>query len=205
MTKELITWYGDSQIHILWTVITVLLVIIFFLVFSKKKVVSVPVGFKYKLLEKNDMLVYGLSVGAVVDSDVVKRVLTVEVDGELLETREFSPESTDLGEVNVIEGASVNLALVDVDDAGNVSEPAFVRFVAADTIPPAVPGGFGVQLLREVASNDVPVVESDVTPSVEVNIPDPVDMENPVVEVVDTVPPPVEDVVDPVTPTDPTE
>lgn len=137
------------------------------------------------------MLVYGLSVGAVVDSDVVKRVLTVEVNDSLLETREFSPDTTDLGEVSVVEGDNVNLALVDVDDAGNVSEPAFIKFVAADTIPPSVPGGFGATLLREVATNDVPVVESDVTPSVEVSIPDPVDMENPVVEVVDaTVPEP---------------
>lgn len=187
----MITWYGDSQIHILWTLIAVLLVIIFFLVFRKNNIVNVPVGFKYKLLEKNDMLVYGLSVGAVVDSDVVKRVLTVEVNDTLLETREFSPDTTDLGEVSLVEGDNVNLALVDVDDAGNVSEPAFIKFVAADTIPPSVPGGFGATLLREVASNDVPVVESDVTPSVEVSIPDPADMENPVVEVVDnTVPEP---------------
>lgn len=190
-SKDMITWYGDSQIHILWTLIAVLLVIIFFLVFRKNNIVNVPVGFKYKLLEKNDMLVYGLSVGAVVDSDVVKRVLTVEVNDTLLETREFSPDTTDLGEVSLVEGDNVNLALVDVDDAGNVSEPAFIKFVAADTIPPSVPGGFGATLLREVASNDVPVVESDVTPSVEVSIPDPADMENPVVEVVDnTVPEP---------------
>jgi hypothetical protein len=187
--KELITWYGDSQIHILWTVIAVFSVIILFLTLRRnKKVVGVPFNFKYRLLEKLDMLVYGLSVGPVVDSDVVKRVLTLEVNDQLVETREFGPDATDLGEVGVAEGSYVNLALVDVDDAGNVSEPAFLRFVSADTLPPVAPGGFGAVLVREVA-NEIPVVESDATPVVEVETTDPVDMVEPVIEVVDTVVP----------------
>jgi hypothetical protein len=187
INKELITIYGEQQIHILWTVIAVLIIVVFFLVFGKKKIVSVPVLFNVKLLsERMNMLIYGLSVGPAVDGDVVKRVLTVEVNSELVETREFEPSATDLGEIGVVEGDNVNLALVDVDDAGNTSEPAFVRFVAVDTIPPVTPGSFGATLLREVAPS-VDVEESDVTPVVEVVMPDPVDMDN--VSVVDQVVP----------------
>jgi hypothetical protein len=51
------------------------------------------------------------------------------------------------------------LSLVDVDDVGNTSPPATLEFVATDTIPPEVPGGFTVSLVREV---------EDVTPSPEV-------------------------------------
>jgi len=177
--------YGDQQIHILWTAIAVLLVVVFFLVFNSKRVVSVPILFNVKLLsERMNMLIYGLSVGPAVDGDVVKRVLTIEVNSELVETREFEPSATDLGEVGFVEGDNVNLALVDVDDAGNTSEPAFVRFVAVDTLPPATPGGFGAALIREVFPT-VDVEESDVTPVVEVVMPDPVDMDVPEPVVVD--------------------
>lgn len=176
-SKDLITMYGDQQIHILWTLIAVLVVVVFFLMFGKKKIVSVPVLFNVKLLsERINMLIYGLSVGPAVDADVVKRVLTIEIDSELVETREFEASATDLGEVGVTEGANVNLALVDVDDAGNASEPAFVRFVAVDTIPPSAPGAFGATLIREVVST-VDVEEVDTTPVVEVVMPDPVDMD----------------------------
>lgn len=180
MLKDLITLYADEQIYILWTLISVLLVIIFFLTRRNKKLIVVPIGFSYKLLEKNEMLVYGLSVGPAVDHDVVKRVLTIEINDVLVETREFEPSATDLGEVGCGEGDSVNLALVDVDDAGNASEPAFVKFVGVDTIPPSAPGAFGAMLLREVVST-VDFNESDVTPVVEVVLPDPVDMETVVV------------------------
>lgn len=185
ISKDVITMYGDQQIHILWTVIAVLLVVVFFLVFNSKRVVSVPILFNVKLLsERMNMLIYGLSVGPAVDGDVVKRVLTIEVNSELVETREFEPSATDLGEVGFVEGDNVNLALVDVDDAGNTSEPAFVRFVAVDTIPPSTPGAFGATLIREVVPT-VDVEESDVTPVVEVVMPDPVDMDVPEPVVVD--------------------
>jgi hypothetical protein len=41
------------------------------------------------------------------------------------------------------------MTLVDTDDAGNPSAPAVVEFVAMDTIPPAMPGSFGVTLVGE--------------------------------------------------------
>lgn len=95
-------------------------------------------------------LIYTVTAGAPVDRDVVARELTVIVNGEASgEPRTYPGSATDLGEVRVEQDANVVLALVDVDDAGNRSQPATVEFTATDTIPPAQPGAFGVQLVRE--------------------------------------------------------
>jgi 3-dehydroquinate synthase class II len=93
-------------------------------------------------------LVYAVSAAAPVDSDVVERRLTIEVDG-VVEMRTLPPSATELGEIKVARDAEVLLALVDADGSGNVSEPATFEFVAVDTIPPAKPGEFGVSLLRQ--------------------------------------------------------
>ena len=94
-------------------------------------------------------LVYSVSAGPAVDADVTGRQLTVVVNGEVLSTVELAGSATDLGEVKVEQNANVTLSLVDVDDAGNRSQPAVLDFVATDTIPPAQPGSFGVTLARE--------------------------------------------------------
>lgn len=98
-------------------------------------------------------LVYSVSAAPVVDADVVARRLTVTVNGELADAiPDFSADTTTFVEaVTVPQDANVVLTLVDVDDAGNVSEPAVLEFVATDTIPPAKPGEFSVTLVRETA------------------------------------------------------
>jgi hypothetical protein len=96
-----------------------------------------------------DVLTYRVSAGAPVDADVVSRLLTVAVNGEERGSVSFAGNSTDLGTVDVPQDAEVTLTLVDVDDAGNASAPAEYTFVAADTIPPAQPGYFGVTLVAE--------------------------------------------------------
>jgi hypothetical protein len=75
----------------------------------------------------------------------------------------YPATTVDLGELSFKQGDSVILSLVDVDDAGNASEPAVLAFVAKDTIPPQAPGGFSVALIREEA--DEP--ESTVAPNEE--------------------------------------
>lgn len=98
-----------------------------------------------------DVLVYKVSVAPAVDADVVERRLTVVVNGLVVEGPKVFPASaTDLGEVRAEQGASVLLTLVDVDDAGNRSEPASLEFVAEDTLPPAQPGALGVTLVAEI-------------------------------------------------------
>ena len=94
-------------------------------------------------------LVYSVSAGSAVDADVTTRELTVVVNGEQVAQNTFPGSETALGEVVVPQGGNVTLTLVDIDDAGNRSQPATVEFVAADTIPPAQPGSFGVTLVRE--------------------------------------------------------
>ena len=94
-------------------------------------------------------LVYAVTAGVPVDRDVVSRELTVVVGGEVVETKSFAGSDVLLGEVSVPQDAAVVLTLVDVDDAGNRSQPAVVEFIAKDTIAPVQPGAFGVSLVRE--------------------------------------------------------
>lgn len=102
-------------------------------------------------MESEMALVYAVSAAPVVDHDVVARRLTVVVNGETNVLPDFPPTATDFGEVIMVqEGDSVAVFLQDVDDAGNVSEPATTNFTAADTIPPVMPGSFGVALVREI-------------------------------------------------------
>lgn len=105
-----------------------------------------------------DVLVYKISVGPVVDADVVERQLFVALNGrtDVAATKVFPPEATDLGELRVPQGENVLLTLVDVDDAGNRSEPAVLEFVAEDTIPPAAPGALGVTLVAETHEDPAP-------------------------------------------------
>ena len=153
MWKEAITWYGDNQIYVLWIVIIVLLMAILSLSIKGKKIANPKLlnfKFKQKILNGEKlMLVYSISVGAAVDNDVSERRMTVEVNGQTVETQTYSFDVVNLGEKSFNEGDKVKLTLVDVDDVGNVSEPAVVEFVAADTIPPSLPSGFGVNLVRE--------------------------------------------------------
>jgi hypothetical protein len=106
---------------------------------------------RLSLKEPNSMaLVYSVSAGAPVDADVTSRELTVVVNGEKIgEPVSFDGSAVELGEIKVSQNASVLITLVDVDDAGNRSQPATFEFTATDTIAPAQPGSFGVALVRE--------------------------------------------------------
>ena len=99
-----------------------------------------------------DKLTYRVSVAPSVDGDVVTRRLSVTVGGadSPREVRDYEPSATELGDVIVDEGEAVVLQLVDIDNAGNQSEPAVLEFVAQDTIAPAQPGALGVTLVAEI-------------------------------------------------------
>ena len=119
------------------------------------KTLSKPERFTFQQLGRDmmaDVLVYNVSVGSVVDADVAERRLALVVDGGEPVITVFPPEATELGEVRVPQGARAALTLVDFDDAGNASPPASFEFVAADTLPPAQPGGLGVTLVKEEAA-----------------------------------------------------
>jgi hypothetical protein len=144
--------------------------------------VSVPVGLRVVLLKGETManvLTYNVSVNAPVDGDVVLRELTVTVNGVESTVVTAAGNATDLGSVEVPQDSLVVLSLVDVDDAGNKSEPATVEFTALDTLAPAQPGGFNVTLVSEKVVVDAPVVETPVVdvPVVEESTPE-TDAEN---------------------------
>ena len=94
-------------------------------------------------------LVYAVEAGPVTVSDVVSRKLSVTVNGTEVSSKEYSKDTTAFGELGFGDNDKVVLSLVDVDDAGNASQPAVLEFVASDTLPPPQPGEFGVRLVRE--------------------------------------------------------
>jgi len=99
-----------------------------------------------------NVLTYSVSAAAPVDGDVVTRLLTLVVNGEDQGTAELPATAADnLSVFSVPQDAEVVLTLVDVDDAGNKSEPAVLTFTATDTIPPQQPGALGVTLVSEEA------------------------------------------------------
>lgn len=105
-------------------------------------------------------LVYNAFLPAPVDSDVVTRKLKIVVDG-VTAVLTVNPQTTVYELPPVKDGASVELSICDIDDAGNESgynEP--LKFTAVDTIVPAVPGAVNVKIVKEVA--DPVVVEAEV-------------------------------------------
>jgi len=116
---------------------------------------SVPYALGVKFVSKKkdgimaNIMVYGVTAGSAGSSDVVERRLTVTVNGEVVETKSYAGDIVDLGELKFAQDADVSLALVDVDDVGNVSSPAIYAFKATDSIAPPVPGSFGVNIIRE--------------------------------------------------------
>jgi len=116
---------------------------------------SVPYALGVKFVSKTkggimaNIMVNGVTAGSAGASDVVERRLTVTVNSEVVENRTYAGDIVDLGELKVAQDADVSLALVDVDDVGNVSSPAIYVFKATDSIAPPVPGSFGVNIIRE--------------------------------------------------------
>jgi len=111
-----------------------------------------PTAFTVTFLQKEDLfmsLVYNITAGPVVDKDVVERRLSVSVNGEVRSNEPYPAETTTFGEVSFADNDNVVLTLVDVDDAGNVSSPAVLEFVALDTVAPSQPGELGVAFVRE--------------------------------------------------------
>lgn len=94
-------------------------------------------------------LIYKITAAAPVDADVMERRLSVKVNDTNRDTLLFSSSTTDFGELKVEQSDNVVLTLVDVDDVGNLSNPAILEFTAKDTLPPSEPGSFSISLIRE--------------------------------------------------------
>lgn len=116
-----------------------------------RRTLLVPICFRVSLRKKNmpDILTYTVTAGPTTDADVVTRTVTVSINGETSDSRDYPADTLTFAPLVVSEGDNVVMTLVDTDNAGNPSAPAVVEFVAADTLPPAQPGGFGVTLVSE--------------------------------------------------------
>lgn len=119
-----------------------------------RRTLLVPICFRASLRKKEmpNILNYTVSAGPATDEDVVLRTVTITINGEPISSREYSSETLVFSPLSVQEGDNVIMTLVDTDDAGNPSAPAVVEFVAADTLPPSAPGGFGVELVSETTA-----------------------------------------------------
>jgi hypothetical protein len=98
---------------------------------------------------------YTFGLPAASAPDVEKFVVTVDVDG--------TPESIDVAATETTfvhsfaAGANVSITLVDVDSAGNASQPSTpLTFTVTDTVPPPTPGPLSIQTVEEVFTPDEP-------------------------------------------------
>jgi hypothetical protein len=98
---------------------------------------------------------YTFGLPAASAPDVAKFVLTVNVDGS---TEQVEVAATDTSFVrSFAPGAHVDITLVDVDSAGNASQPSTpLTFEVTDTVPPPTPGAMTIQDVEEVFTPDEP-------------------------------------------------
>jgi hypothetical protein len=100
--------------------------------------------------EKNMAITFKVQLPAKSAADVVARELTVKIgDSEPIFT-ELAADAAEVDELQGPEGAEVEVSLVDIDDAGNRSEPSVATAVLADTFAPPKPGELGIQLTGEI-------------------------------------------------------
>jgi hypothetical protein len=100
------------------------------------------------MFEGEGMLSFVLTLPERSAKDVVARELTVSVDG--VETVEsLNGDSVESQVYSGLDNAAVAGRLVDIDDAGNRSEPSEFTFVLVDTIAPPAPGQVGLKVTAE--------------------------------------------------------
>ncbi len=88
------------------------------------------------------------------DFDVVRRVLTVDINGATSTVEVGLNDTTYV--FDAPQDAAVRLSLVDIDDGGNESTPSVREFVAKDVFPPAQPGELGLNCVGESSDPVIP-------------------------------------------------
>lgn len=107
-----------------------------------------------------DLLSFVLIVPAAEDKDVVNRKLTVTLPDGSVQTADVpGSEVAESAEFEVPQDATVNAVCVNVDDAGNESEPRVQDLVIRDTFAPKAPGEIGVRVVSERTVEDTPPSE----------------------------------------------
>lgn len=90
--------------------------------------------------------------------DVVKRELTVQIAGVVTTTVLEGATLNDatVGGLKGLQDAALHLELVDIDDAGNRSQPSVFDGVLVDTFAPPAPGQLGIKAIGEDFTEDPP-------------------------------------------------
>jgi hypothetical protein len=104
--------------------------------------------------DMSDFLTYEATLPTVpAGTDVTSQRFSVVEDGVAQAEQTLAKDAT-TATFEVTQGASVDLSLTYVDDAGNVSAPRTQSFVAQDSLPPDAPGDF--QEIKVVSERTVP-------------------------------------------------
>lgn len=123
-----------------------------------QKLLTHPVkpGPVYVLIERRNNVSKFLiraTLPPVEDFDVLEREFTYKVNE--VSTTVTLAKDTPSYDFWAPEESNVTLSLIDLDNAGNRSEPSVRAFKVMDTLPPAKPGDMVTDILQEVA-DDVP-------------------------------------------------
>lgn len=115
------------------------------------KIVSSKPGIVLPIFKdgENDMLKFYLALPEKSAPDVVGRELTVSVAGGEPVVYTLAGDVAQSDEFVGADNDIVTGTLVDVDDAGNKSQPSEFYFTLLDTIPPATPGAVGIVVTGE--------------------------------------------------------
>lgn len=104
---------------------------------------------KTLISEDGLMLVYKLHLPVPGAADVVARELSVKIADADPVLFVLQPADVEFSPIKANAGEKVSGELVDVDDAGNRSEPRAFEFTAADTLAPPQPGEVTAELVAE--------------------------------------------------------
>lgn len=113
-----------------------------------------------------DTLQFEVILPPVAAPDVVSREVAVDIDGTLA-TFTVAGDVTKLENLEGAQGATVTVTLVDVDDAGNKSEPSVKIAVLADTFAPPKPGEIDLVVINETFKPAAEEASSPETPGAE--------------------------------------
>jgi hypothetical protein len=81
--------------------------------------------------------------------DVVRRELTVSFADGSQDVIELSADATSSDTLKGDQDSEISVSLVDIDDAGNRSEPSLAAFELLDTVAPPAPGELGLSIVGE--------------------------------------------------------
>ncbi|MFZ5833214.1 MAG: hypothetical protein ACOY3P_24260 [Planctomycetota bacterium] len=95
------------------------------------------------------MLRFDLSLPTPGAIDVVTREIAVKIDDNDEDIRQLGGGEVVSAGYAGNDGAVVQARLVDVDDAGNRSEPREQTWTLVDTLPPPQPGEMGIVITGE--------------------------------------------------------